>query len=415
MDLQNICTKGFSRENTKETCLAIDSSVARGLALWTLQTKEGLGTRLAADVNDIVSVGEAVELSGRALCVGTHVLKVQPVADIENRVEASALSDAIDAITNAIIDVEHVALAIESGVLNGTTSDDVAGDGEGRGNIVATRLGNDLHVAVWREEFVQSATEDGSHCLKSVATEATTNVEGAHGEAKVAGLLEDGVGVANGLEKGERVGGTRANVETDANNVEAEVLGQGEETLSGVHGSTKLHAEAAQRLAVVGHDAEEELGSRVELCDLVKLVGIVKGHLLDAHRLDVSDVRVSLTGLGVDDTVRAEACGQDLLNLGLGGTIEAGAELRKKLDDLSIGVALDGWCTEGPDSREILLPAEMLAIDLAQVSNEEGIFVAGLTHLMINGFHTLVESLTDELFWVNQAMLLKRSLKKGFL
>jgi hypothetical protein len=49
--------------------------------------------------------------------------------------------------------------------------------------------------------------------------------------------------------------------------------------------------------------------------------------------------------LGVDDAVGAEACGQDLLNLGLGGTVEAGAELRQKLDDLSIGVALNGWCT----------------------------------------------------------------------
>jgi hypothetical protein len=117
--------------------------------------------------------------------------------------------------------------------------------------------------------------------------------------------------------------------------------------------------------------------------------------------------------LGVDDTVGAEACGQDLLNLGLGGTVEAGAELREKFDDLSIGVALDG--IEGPDSREILLPAEMLAVDLAQISNEEGIFVTRLTHLMINGLHALVESLTNELFRVNQAMLLKRSLKKGFL
>jgi alpha-N-acetylglucosamine transferase len=70
---------------------------------------------------------------------------------------------------------------------------------------------------------------------------------------------------------------------------------------------------------------------------------------------------------------------------------------------------------EGPDSREILLPAEMLAVDLAQVGNEEGIFVARLTHLMVNGLHALVESLTNELLWINQTMLLKSSLKKGFL
>jgi len=266
---------------------------------------------------------------------------------------------------------------------------------------------------VRREELVEGVAEDSSHGLEGIAAEATTNVKGAHGESKVAGLLENGVGVADGLEEGERVRGARANVEADANNVETQVLGQSEETLGGVHGSTKLHAEAAQRLAVVGHDAEEELSSWIELGDLVELIGIVKSHLFDAHRLDVSDIRVSLAGLGVDDAVGAKSCGQDLLNLGLGGTIEAGSELRQKLDDLRIGVALDG--IEGPDPREILLPAKMLAVDLSEVSNEESIFVARLTHLMVNGLHALVESLADELLWGNHVMLLKRFPENGFL
>jgi hypothetical protein len=336
--------------------LARRSGLARFLTFGKSQSEKGLGTGLAADVDDVMSVGKAVELSGRALGVCAHVLKVKPVADVKNGVEASAVSDAIDTVAgrapngvlealthrggfsgggleeglarsaedlgsgllvvehdvgevsiDTVVDVEHVALAIESRVLNGAASDDVAGNGESRSNIVATGLGDDLDAAVRREEFVESATKDVGHSLKSVATEATTNVKGAHGETKVACLLEDSMGVANGLEEGKRVGGTRANVEADANNVETKVLGQAEESLGGVHGSTELHAEAAQGLAIVGHDAEEELGSWVELGDLVELVGIVKGHLLDAHRLDVSDVRVSLTGLGVDDAVGAEA------------------------------------------------------------------------------------------------------------
>ena len=53
----------------------------------------------------------------------------------------------------------------------------------------------------------------------------------------------------------------------------------------------------------------------------------------------------------------------------------------------------------------------MLAVDLAEVGNEEGIFVTRLTHLMVNGLHALVESLTDELLGGNQVMLLKRFLK----
>jgi len=66
---------------------------------------------------------------------------------------------------------------------------------------------------------------------------------------------------------------------------------------------------------------------------------------------------------------------------------------------------------ERPDPREILLPAEMLAVDLAEVGNEESIFITRLTHLMVNGLHTLVESLTDELLGGNQVMLHKRFLK----
>jgi hypothetical protein len=70
---------------------------------------------------------------------------------------------------------------------------------------------------------------------------------------------------------------------------------------------------------------------------------------------------------------------------------------------------------EGPDSREILLPAKMLAVDLAEVGNEESIFIARLTHLMVNGLHALVESLADELLWGNHVMLLKRFPENGFL
>lgn len=355
-EYQTLLTKRFSKEKTKETCSASQAGLAWFSGSRRSQAEEGLGTGLAADVDNVVSVGETVELSGRALGVGTHVLKVQPVADVKNGVEASAVSDAINTVAgrtpdrvlealahgsgfsssslkeglsgsaedlcdgllvvkhdvgevsvDTIVDVEHVTLAIKSGVLNGAAGDDVAGNGESRGNIVTAGLGDDFDVAVRREEFVESATEHGGHGLKSVATEATTNVEGAHGKAKVAGLLENGMGVANGLEEGKRIGSTRANVEADSNNVETKVLGESEKTLGGVHGSTKLHAEAAQGLAVVGHNAEEELGSWVELGDLVELVGIVKGHLLDAYRLDVSDVRVGLAGLGVDDAVGAEA------------------------------------------------------------------------------------------------------------
>ena len=169
-------------------------------------------------------------------------------------------------------------------------------------------------------------------------------------------------------------------MEADTNNTEAELLGEGQEAFGGLHGSTKLHAESAQTVFVVGCDAKEEFGVGEELGDLVKLIGVVESHLLDTHILDVSDVRVGLAWLSINDAVRAETKLQNFLNLSLGGTIETSAERGKELDDLNVRVALDGYtcvtpCSccgpvikltvEGSNAREVLLPAEVLAIDFA--------------------------------------------------
>lgn len=355
------------------------------------EAKEGHGTGLAADVDDVVGVRKAIELSGGALGVGTHILKIEPVTNIKDGVETGALRDAVNTIAggapngvlealahgggvgsrsiveglstsaenlgdgvlvvehdvgkvavDAVVDVDHVALAVQSGVLDGATSDDVASNGECRGDIVAARLGNDLNVAVGREKLVQSAAEDAGHGLEAVAAEAATDVKGAQVEPEFMGPLEDQVSIADSLVVGQGVRGAGADVEADTYDVETEFLGESEEALGGVHGSSKLHAEAAQAFAIVGHDAEEELGAGEELGDLVQLIGIIKGHLLDARGLDESDVGVGLAGLGVDDAVGAEAHAENLFDLCLGGTVEAGTKLREELDDLGVRVAFDG-------------------------------------------------------------------------
>lgn len=355
-----------------------------------LKLNESLGARLAANVDDVVSVGEAVELGGGALGVGAHVLKVEPVAHIEDGVEADALGNAVDSVAgrapdrvlntlasrnrvgngsvvqglatsaqdlgngvlvvehdarevavDAVVDVHHVALAVKSGVLDGAASNDVAGNGEGGRHIVPTRLSNDLNVAAGGEELVEGAVKNGSHILKGVSGEATSNVESAHVKAALAGLLEDNVGIADGLEESHGVRSTRADVEAHANDIEAKLTSKRQESLGGVHSSTELHGQAAKARGVVRHDAEEQLSARVELGNLVELIGIVKGHLLDAHGLDIADVRVGLAGLSIDDTVGAGSHGQDLLNLRLGGTVEARAKLAKELEHLGIRVAFD--------------------------------------------------------------------------
>jgi len=161
----------------------------------TKKTQEGTRARLATDVFGLVLVGETVEASSRALGVSAHVLEVKPVADINGVASKPLLGNAVDAVASrapdrvldrlgaacgsidllgrsvalvgerfgavveavgtaargehlrdgvlvvehdaaevavdAIIEVEHVALHIESWVLDSATCNDVAGDREG--------------------------------------------------------------------------------------------------------------------------------------------------------------------------------------------------------------------------------------------------------------------------------------------
>lgn len=47
------------------------------------------------------------------------------------------------------------------------------------------------------------------------------------------------------------------------------------------------------------------------------------------------------------------------------------------------------------DPRKILLPSEMLTIDLAKVGDKKGILVARFAELMVNRLYTLMESLAN--------------------
>lgn len=427
-----------------------------------LEAHEGLCPRLAANVDGVVRVGESVELSGRALGVGTHVLKVEPVTNIEGAREEGALADEIDAITSGapdrildtisdralfggvgvveglatgvedlgngvlvvehdagevaidtVVDVSHVAGGLGRGVIDGATSDDVASNSKGCSNVEAARLGNDVNAASSGEVLGQGIVKGRSHGLKGLSREASADVEGLQVEIIGTSLLEDGVGVDDGLAEGRRVRGARSHMEAHADHVEAKLLGQGEEPLSGVHGSTKLHAEAAQARRVVRHDAEEELGAREQLGDLVELISIVKGHLLDTNRLDIADIGVGLAGLGIDDVVGAGTEAKDLFNLSLGGAIKASAEGRKELEHLGVRVALDGikWL----DAGQVLLPTEVLAVNLTKVCDKEGVFLAGVAELMVDGAHALAEGLADQLLRIESNIVLKSTQILGFL
>lgn len=202
--------------------------------------------------------------------------------DLGNRVLVIK-HDARKVAIDSVVDVSHVAGGFDRGIINGTASNDVARNGEGGGNVETARLGNDIDATSRGKILGQSTVKDASHLLKGLAGEATANVESSQVKSVGASLLEDGVGVGNGLVEGCGIGSARSHMEAHADDVEAQLLRQGKEALGSVHGGTELHAETAQARGVISHDAKEELSAGEQLGDLVELISIVKGHLLDTN------------------------------------------------------------------------------------------------------------------------------------
>lgn len=316
-------------------------------------------------------IAEAVESGGGALGVRTHLLKVQPVPDVKRVVKADTLRDSIDTIARGspdgilgpisgllssnvvekgafartqdprlrllviehdrgevavetIVEVEHVALLAAVGHHDGAARDDVAGERERGGDVVAAWLANDGDVA-WHV-LIEGVAQDGGHGFEALAHEAAPDVEGVEGKAVCGGLVEDEAGVLDGSPVGERVGGTGTHVEAHSDHVETKLFGKREETVGGVHGGSKLEAQSAQAGRVIGRDTEKEVSSRVELLDFVQLISIVKGHLLDVLTGGVANIRVRLARLSVDDAARIDISLDDLLDLRLGSTVKSRAE-----------------------------------------------------------------------------------------
>ncbi len=69
---------------------------------------------------------------------------------------------------------------------------------------------------------------------------------------------------------------------------------------------------------------------------------------------------------------------------------------------------------KGLDARQIRLPAEMLTVDIAQISDEERILITRVAHLVVHGLHTAVESVANQLLGVDDAMIQIRSVMKRF-
>jgi hypothetical protein len=353
------------------------------------KTQQSLSARLAADIHHIVAVSEAVEASSRALGVCAHVLEIQPVTNIQQLGEGAGRGDDVNAIAggtpdgvldlrwgivagaahvvqdivaglqhlrdrvlmveddagevaiDSVVKVQHVVGGAESGISDGTAGNDVARNGERSRDIVASRLAN--HTNVRREVLIQGSGQDCSHGFKGrVTSEATTDVQGVHVEAEGSRLVKDEAGVLHSFDEGFGVGCARADVESNANNVELELLRKLQQLAGLVHCGTKLLAQTAQAGCIVGDDTQIQLSIGEELLGLVELIGIVEGHLLHASVGSVANIRLGLAWLRVDDAGGVDADLENRLNFVLRSAIEAEAELGHETQNLWIRVALDG-------------------------------------------------------------------------
>jgi hypothetical protein len=159
-------------------------------------------------------------------------------------------------------------------------------------------------------------------------------------------------------------------VKGDADDVEIQFLRGGEEARYGLEGRAELDAERAERLAVVGENADDTARTGVNARDFVQLIGVVEGHEIDTALGCVADERWGFAGIRKDDLGRRDAANiENHANFIVGCTIEACAERRKETNNIWVGIALDGieWLHIGKASP----PSHVLLVNFAQVRHKK--------------------------------------------
>ena len=340
----------------------------------------GLGVRRAilevqpsVRLDDRVDFGhrEAVEAAGSGQGVGAHVFKDEPIADVHQRersvggdaVEAVAggtpdgaavvgsgtglqeershlcviVQHAIEAAVDAVVDVIKVAgdgLVVVAGQL--TAAVDARGQSESRSDVVAARLGDNVDAAAVRKVAVQRVVDDGRDLVDgraAVARVASSQIQDGHvvtvvTSGQVKQLTADDDAALKHL--GLVAAGTH--VEADADQIDAQLAGEGHEARSVFGESAKLDAQRALDLLGVAADAEHHLGGRMMLFDLVQLALVVERHGADVDAGSVSNVRHLLGRIGENDAVRLDAQLEHLGDLALCKTRQ-----EEKEKEMSIG------------------------------------------------------------------------------
>lgn len=161
--------------------------------------------------------------------------------------------------------------------------------------------------------------------------------------------IEDTARVGDGLGVGLRVSAATANMEADANNLQAQLLGSLQETTTRSKLRPKLDTEATDRLGVIGGDSQHQPGGgnaageqlarthwQFQICQASQWervsLGVVvttghfhelhlaiKCHHLDAMGRRILDLRDLLAGVGIDNSAWIDSQRLNQLNFRLEG------------------------------------------------------------------------------------------------
>lgn len=353
---------------------------------------------------------ESIEGRSSGNTVSSHILEVKPVSNMQfrkseilsnaihrvaSRSENGALvlgslifgrrknersrivvieEDAVEALVDSIVDVVEELVISGDGIDDRSLSVNVDGQSVRFVNEESSGFSDDFDFL--GEELI----DDGSNGVGDNSEVDSLGVRSGPSPSKIEqgevvsdffGFFEDSVSASNGGDERVSRHASRTNVEGNSNDVEVEFLSEDKELSGLVKRSSKLGAESADRLGVVSDDSKNKSGVSVGLRDLDEFVRVIEGHHVDVLGLGELEVRLHLARVGKDNSRGIESASQDLLNLGLGSAIEVSSKRSKKLNDSSVGVALDG--KEGLNSGQMSNPFFVLSNDSLKIDYVESL------------------------------------------
>ncbi|KAH3665708.1 hypothetical protein OGAPHI_003896 [Ogataea philodendri] len=167
-------------------------------------------------------------------------------------------------------------------------------------------------------------------------------------------MVKNHSGVSDGGIDGCKVVATGTNVESHSCQVELQVGAFLDQLTGLLQRGTELDGQGTGGFGVVGSDPNQQLAVWVKLGNFVQFVQVINGGHVDVVFPGIPNIRHSFARVRIDDSCRVCSKSQNLLDFGLGSTIEPEIHLKQGVQQLLVTVALDG--VEWLDTRHFRTP-----------------------------------------------------------